>query len=91
MQGLSRDKEIYLAPTFDEEGNELLPQQAIAYDQLVIALGSQTNDFGTKGAKEHCIMLDSSPLLNVSIKKTRQLLLARTQTEQQQVGGGRSP
>jgi len=62
MQALSRDKkEIYLSPTIDEDGNELLPQQAIAYDQLVIALGSQTNDFGTQGAKENCIMLDSLP------------------------------
>ncbi len=89
MQGLSRDKkEIYLAPTFDEEGNELLPQQAIAYDQLVIALGSQTNDFGTKGAKEHCIMLDSLPAAERFHQKLVNCCL-RAQTEQQQVGGGR--
>ena len=89
MQGLSRDKkEIYLAPTFDEEGNELLPQQAIAYDQLVIALGSQTNDFGTRGAKEHCIMLDSLPAAERFHQKLVNCCL-RAQTEQQQVGGGR--
>ena len=89
MQGLSRDKkEIYLAPTFDEEGNKLLPQQAIAYDQLVIALGSQTNDFGTKGAKEHCIMLDSLPAAERFHQKLVNCCL-RAQTEQQQVGGGR--
>ncbi|WP_249383909.1 NAD(P)/FAD-dependent oxidoreductase [Chitinivorax sp. B] len=61
MDGLARDKrEIYLAPTLDEYGDELLPRQAIPYDTLVIALGSQTNDFNTPGASEHAIMLDSS-------------------------------
>lgn len=60
MDGLNREKkEIYLAPTYDEYGEELLPRQSITYDTLVIALGSQTNDFGTPGAREHSIMLDS--------------------------------
>ncbi len=60
MDGLDRGKkEIYLAPTCDEENNEILPRQAIPYDTLVLAIGSQSNDFGTPGAQEHCIMLDS--------------------------------
>lgn len=60
MDALDRArKEIYLAPTVDEEGEEILPRQAIPYDTLVLALGSQTNDFGTPGAQEHTIMLDS--------------------------------
>lgn len=60
MDGLSREKkEVYLAATMDEEGAEVLPRQSIGYDTLVIALGSQTNDFGTPGAREHCIMLDT--------------------------------
>jgi NADH dehydrogenase len=60
MDGLDREKkEITLSPTLDEEGEELLPKQAISYDSLVIALGSQTNDFGTAGARENCIMLDT--------------------------------
>ncbi len=62
MEGLSRQsKEIFLAPVLDEHGEELLPRQAIPYDTLVIALGSQSNDFGTPGVREHCIMLDSLP------------------------------
>lgn len=89
MQGLSRDKkEIYLSPTFDEDGNELLPQQAIPYDQLVIALGSQTNDFGTKGAKENCIMLDSLPAAERFHQKLINFCL-RAQSQQQQAGEGR--
>ncbi len=60
MDGLNRaKKEIYLAPTCDENGEELLPRQAIPYDTLVLALGSQTNDYGTPGARENSIMLDS--------------------------------
>jgi NADH dehydrogenase len=53
------DKEICLAPTYDEEGQEILPRQSIRYDTLVLAIGSQTNDFGTPGVHENTIMLDS--------------------------------
>ena len=60
MEGLARaDKQIYLAPVIDEDGEELLPRSSLSYDTLVIALGSQTNDFATLGAREHCIMLDT--------------------------------
>ena len=61
MDGLNRaKKEIYLAPSYDEENREVLPRQAIGYDTLVIAVGSQTNDFGTPGVREHSIMLDTA-------------------------------
>jgi NADH dehydrogenase len=60
MDGLDRgNKQVCLAPTYDEEGEEILPRQLIAYDTLVLSLGSQTNDFGTPGVHEHSIMLDS--------------------------------
>lgn len=60
MDGLDRAaREIFLAPTYDENGEEILPRQAVGYDTLVIAIGSQTNDFNTPGAKEHSIMLDT--------------------------------
>jgi NADH dehydrogenase len=60
MDGLLRaQKQVTLAASVDEDGVEVLPHQTIAYDQLVIALGSQTNDFGTPGAREHCVMLDT--------------------------------
>ncbi|WP_420475003.1 NAD(P)/FAD-dependent oxidoreductase [Noviherbaspirillum sp. ST9] len=60
MDGLRRaDKEVCLAPTWDEDGEEILPRQSIKYDTLVLAIGSQTNDFGTPGVHEHTIMLDS--------------------------------
>jgi len=65
MCGLNRkDKVIELATIFDDN-EEILPKREIKYDQLVIALGSVTNDFGTKGASEHCYFLDGRPQAEV--------------------------
>lgn len=60
MSGLDRaSKSITLAPTLDDDGQVLMPERRISYDSLVIAVGSTTNDFGTPGAAEHCIFLDT--------------------------------
>jgi NADH dehydrogenase len=81
MDGLDRaTKEIHLAPTFDESGREVLPARGIAYDTLVLAVGSTTNDFGTPGAAEHAISLDNtqqaalfhSRLLNACLRANAQ-------------------
>ena len=45
-----RQKTLHLAASYDDEGGEITPEQTIPYDILVIAVGSQTNDFGTLGA-----------------------------------------
>ena len=50
---------IKLAEIRDENGEMLVPVREIAYDQLVMALGSTSNDFGTPGVKDHCIFLDN--------------------------------
>ncbi|WP_213875337.1 NAD(P)/FAD-dependent oxidoreductase [Pseudomonas sp. dw_358] len=60
MSGLDRaGKQIQLAATYDEQGVELVPARVLNYDSLVIAVGSTTNDFGTRGAAEHCLFLDT--------------------------------
>ncbi|WP_444437630.1 NAD(P)/FAD-dependent oxidoreductase [Pseudomonas sp. A6] len=60
MSGLDRaTKRIQLAATLDEDGRELLPARTLNYDTLVLAIGSTTNDFGTAGAAQHCIFLDT--------------------------------
>jgi len=60
MSGLDRErKSIQLAATYDEAGAELLPARVLGYDTLVIAVGSTTNDFGTEGAAQHCLFLDT--------------------------------
>jgi NADH:quinone reductase (non-electrogenic) len=59
--GLDRGKrEVHLAPYIDDDGNQVTPPRSFPYDTLVIALGSQSNDFGTPGAREHAISLDTS-------------------------------
>jgi len=59
MNGLDRQRrEIGVAPFVDEDGDCVTPAQTIAYDTLVIAVGSRTNDFGTPGAREYAIALD---------------------------------
>lgn len=61
MDGLDRAaRQIYVAPTFDDQGNELIPRHVIAYDILVICVGSTANDYGTPGAAEHAIALDTA-------------------------------
>jgi NADH dehydrogenase len=60
MHGLDRDnRQIVLAPMLDDQGQEVLAERRVNYDTLVLAIGSVTNDFGTQGAGEHCIFLDS--------------------------------
>lgn len=60
MTGLDREKRvIHLAASRDSEGREVTPVRAIAYDTLIMAVGSTTNDFGTPGVAEHAIALDT--------------------------------
>ncbi len=60
MCSLSRaEKRISLAATLDDQGQVLMPARELTYDSLVIAVGSTTNDFGTAGAAEHCLFLDT--------------------------------
>lgn len=60
MSGLDRErKHVLLAPIMDDQNDIIVPERRVDYDVLVIAIGSVTNDFGTLGAKEHCIFLDS--------------------------------
>jgi NADH dehydrogenase len=60
MDGLDRARrQVLVAPTLDEQGREVTPRRAIDYDILVIAVGSQNNDFGTPGAARHAIALDT--------------------------------
>ena len=59
--GLDRErKEVLLAPTLDDNGEEIIAERRFHYDTLVFAVGSQSNDFGIHGVKEHCLFLDST-------------------------------
>ena len=61
MVGLERTRrEVLVAPHVDDEGKQVTPQRAFGYDTLVIAVGSQSNDFGTPGVREHAMRLETS-------------------------------
>ena len=60
MEGIDRDtRHLLIAPIKGEDGREIMGSHRIRYDYLVLAVGSVSNDFGTKGVAEHCIFLDS--------------------------------
>jgi NADH:ubiquinone reductase (H+-translocating) len=60
MIGIDRaGKRVHLAATHDEDGREITPDRWFGYDTLVVAIGSESNDFRTPGVKENAIMLDT--------------------------------
>lgn len=60
MGSVDRDQRtITLDALLDQGGVEILPQRQLSYDYLVLATGSQSNDFGTPGVREHCLFIDS--------------------------------
>ncbi len=60
MSAIDRNaKLITLERTLDAGGKEISPERTIAYDTLVLSVGSQSNDFSTPEVYEHCAFLDS--------------------------------
>lgn len=60
MCGLDRErKEIEVAAITQPDGRVLLAPRRLAYDVLIMAVGSQANDFGTPGVHEGCYTIDS--------------------------------
>lgn len=50
---------ISLAELAGPDGGQLLPERQISYRRLVLALGSEENDFGTPGVRERCLFLNT--------------------------------
>ncbi|WP_397473227.1 NAD(P)/FAD-dependent oxidoreductase [Pusillimonas sp.] len=60
LSGVDRESRfIQLNPVVDEE-HEIFPARRISYDTLVLAVGSRSNFFGTPGAQEYAVALDST-------------------------------
>lgn len=83
MEGVDRERrQVLIAPTLDEDGAEVMGRHRIRYDYLVLAVGSVSNDFGTKGVSQYCIFLDSraqadrfrTKLLNHCLRVSRNLV-----------------
>ncbi len=60
VTGLDRaGKQLLVAEMRDEEGRQITPPRAVPYDTLVMAIGSVTNDFGTPGAAQFAVPLET--------------------------------
>lgn len=60
LRGLDRQRRrLHLAAMLDDDGEEILPARELAYDRLVLSLGSVSNDFATPGVAEYCHFIDS--------------------------------
>lgn len=88
MDSLDRAKrEISISPNYDEDGIEVIPRRTFQYDTLIIAVGSTTNDFGIKGAREYSIALDTQDQAEKFHRRLHNALLrAQTQVEPVQAG-----
>ncbi len=83
MIGLDRAQRlVHLSATYDEEGRPITPERSVPYDILVIAIGSESNDFGTPGVKKHAIKLDTTEeAKRFNRRLVNACLLAHTQHE----------
>ncbi|MDR5875604.1 NAD(P)/FAD-dependent oxidoreductase [Vreelandella gomseomensis] len=97
LAGLDREsKRLHLAPIVDEDGVEVLPARELAYDYLIMALGSVSNDFGTPGVADHCHFIDSPQqakafqrdMINTFLRYTDPSLRQHPQLTIGIVGGG---
>ncbi|MEG9476062.1 MULTISPECIES: NAD(P)/FAD-dependent oxidoreductase [Mannheimia] len=87
------NKSVSLAPIYNAQNQLLVKERNISYDKLVIAIGSKSNDFGTKGVAEHCIFLDGSEQAKDFQKRMMELFLQFSHSEDKDVkiaivGGG---
>ncbi len=83
MTGLDREKKlVLLAATHDEEGREITSVRAIPYDTLVIAIGSVTNDFGTPGAAQYAVPLET---LDQAVRFNHRLVNACVRAQAQEM------
>ncbi|WP_281662177.1 NAD(P)/FAD-dependent oxidoreductase [Halomonas sp. Alg239-R46] len=97
LTGVDREQQtLQLSPIYDEDGQEVLPARELAYDYLVLAIGSVSNDFGTPGVAEHCHFIDSPEqakafqrdMINTFLRYTDPNLRQHTQLTIGIVGGG---
>ena len=73
VAGLDRERrELKLGAVSFDNGEEILPARTLAYDTLLICVGSISNDFGVPGVARYAIALDTA----VDAERFHRLLLA---------------
>lgn len=93
MSGVDRRaREITIAPLTAEDGRVLVPERKVKFDCLVVAVGSEANDFGTLGVEENCFKIDSRLQANAFSREVRVRMLQSMGQDQMLsigiVGGG---
>ncbi|HHL4083014.1 NAD(P)/FAD-dependent oxidoreductase [Burkholderia sola] len=60
LKGLDRARRrVQLGEIRSQDGDVVIGARELEYDVLILALGSQANDFGVPGVREHCYFIDS--------------------------------
>lgn len=80
-------RNIHLAAVHDDEQHEIFPERHVAYDTLVLAVGSRSNFFGTPGAREYAVVLDSTE----QAERFRKLFLRKLVRTTYQPAGSSEP
>ncbi|TWI06737.1 NADH dehydrogenase [Lysobacter ruishenii] len=93
LHGLDRNaRTVELAAIHAPDGRLLVPARRLEYDLLVLAFGSQANDFGTPGVVEYCYSIDSRRQADAFNRELRlrllQSLAQETELSIAIVGGG---
>ncbi len=80
------NKTLTVGAVVDQDQDQVLPERRIAYDTLVLAIGSVTNFFGIPGAAEHAMAIDT---VSQAEHVRRKILAAcmRSQTRLTESGG----
>ena len=61
LEALDRtQRSVQVSEVRDDADDVVLPARQINYDTLIIAIGSQSNDFGIPGVREHAFTIDNS-------------------------------
>ena len=87
VAGLDRGRrELKLGAVTFDNGEEILPPRTLAYDTLLICVGSVSNDFGVPGVAQYAIALDTA----VDAERFHRLLLAVCVRADARGGAGQS-
>ena len=82
-----KNKIVFVAPTLNNNGEEIIPERQFDYDTLVMAVGSISNDFNIEGVRDHCMFLDTKQQAQSFQNKLLEIYIkANTQTAPLQPG-----
>jgi NADH dehydrogenase len=88
MSGLDRKRRVVrVDAVLDEDGAEVLPPRELGYDMLVIAVGSETNDFGIAGVHQYALSIDTP---REAERFHRKLLAASVRADARRAAGAKA-